>query len=98
MPWENGTVQEQREAFAEAARHSGNFSALCRAYGITRKTGYKWVKRYEEGEILADRNREPHSIAHKTPPGIEAERFCASRAIDSFRTGYGNGSTTVVFM
>jgi len=73
MPWENRTVKEQREGFAEAAQHSGNFSALCRAYGITRKTGYKWVKRYEKGEILTDRSREPHSIPHKTPPEIEAE-------------------------
>ena len=73
MPWESRTVREQREEFAEAAQHCRNFSALCRAYGITRKTGYKWVKRYEEGEILTDRSREPHSIPHKTPPEIEAE-------------------------
>ena len=72
MPWESRTVEEQRKGFAEAAKHSGNFSALCRAYGVTRKTGYKWVKRYEEGESLTDRSREPHSIPHRTPPEIEA--------------------------
>ena len=73
MPWESRTVEEQREGFVKAAQQSRNFSALCREYGITRKTGYKWVKRYEEGELLSDRSREPHSIPHKTPSKIEAE-------------------------
>lgn len=43
MPWERKTVEEQRREFAEAAKESKNFSALCREFGITRKTGYKWV-------------------------------------------------------
>ena len=73
MPWESRTVREQREEFAEAAQHCRNFSELCRAYGITRKTGYKWAERYRQGESLTDRSREPHSIPHKTPPEIEAE-------------------------
>lgn len=73
MPWESRTVKEQREGFAEAAAHSGNFSAVCRAYGITRKTGYKWLERYEAGEELLDRSREPHHIPHKTPREMEAQ-------------------------
>jgi len=73
MPWESRTVKEQREGFAEAAAHSSNFSAVCREYGITRKTGYKWLGRYEAGEELMDRSREPHHIPHKTPPEMEAQ-------------------------
>ena len=73
MPWESKTVKEQRESFAETAEHSSNFSAVCREYGITRKTGYKWLERYRSGEELADRSREPHRIPHKTPPEVEAE-------------------------
>ena len=73
MPWESRTVKEQREGFAETAAHSSNFSAVCREYGITRKTGYKWLERYEAGEELSDRSREPHHIPHKTPPEMEAQ-------------------------
>ena len=71
MPWESRTVKEQREGFVEAAIHQSNFSAVCREYGITRKTGYKWLERYHRGEELVDRSREPHRIPHKTPPDVE---------------------------
>ena len=41
MPWETDTVMKQREHFVEAAqRHEKSFSALCRDYEISRKTGY----------------------------------------------------------
>ena len=73
MPWESRTVKEQREGFVEAATHQSNFSAVCREYGITRKTGYKWVERYQAGEDLEDQSREPHRKPHKTPPEVEAE-------------------------
>ena len=71
MPWESRTVKEQREGFAEAAEHRRNFSALCREYGITRKTGYKWLERYLAGEELVDQSREPHGKPHKTPAEVE---------------------------
>lgn len=48
---------------------------LCDRYGISRKTGYKLVRRFEaEGvEGLADRSRAPHRCPHRTPgPAIEA--------------------------
>lgn len=73
MPWESRTVKEQREGFVEAAVHRSNFSAVCREYGITRKTGYKWVERHLAGEDLIDQSREPHRKPHKTPPEVEAE-------------------------
>ena len=71
MPWESRTVKEQREDFAEAAERSRNFSALCREYGITRKTGYKWLERYLAGEELVDQSREPRGKPHKTPAEVE---------------------------
>jgi transposase InsO family protein len=42
------------------------FVELCERFGISRKQGYKWKERYEEGgvEALADRSRAPHSHAH----------------------------------
>lgn len=48
MPWQNETEEEERRRFASAAMVSGiNFSALCGTHGISRKTGYKWRRRYE---------------------------------------------------
>ena len=48
---------------------------LCEWFGISRKTGYKWIHRYDEGgrEALADRSRAPHHH----PQQIETKRAAA---------------------
>lgn len=70
MPWEKKTVEETREEFVRRARaKEESLSALCRAYGISRPTGYKWLKRSEAGEALSDRSRRPFHTANR----IEAE-------------------------
>lgn len=71
MPWESRTVEELRKEFVLAASGNVNFSALCREFGITRKTGYKWVERYSEGMSLSDKSRKPFNIANKTSDDIE---------------------------
>lgn len=71
MPWESRTVEEQRREFAQAAMHCNNFSALCREYGITRRTGQKWVERYREGQPLSDKSRRPHTSPARTPENVE---------------------------
>jgi transposase InsO family protein len=42
-------------------------SELCNYYGISRKSGYKWLERYRQGglESLPDRSRAPHSHPHE---------------------------------
>jgi putative transposase len=42
---------------------------LCEHYGISRKTGYKWIERYEHGGLanLAERSRRPHVYSTPTP-------------------------------
>ena len=44
------------------------FSDLCAQFEISRKTGYKWLKRYEEHGAagLADRSRRPRDCPHRT--------------------------------
>jgi transposase-like protein len=62
MPWKVCTVTEKREEFVVLSGKEGsNMSALCRHFGISRKTGYEWRKRYGEGamEALQDRSRRP---------------------------------------
>ena len=71
MPWESRTVEEQRREFAEAAMQCSNFSALCREFGISRHTGYKWLKRYAAQEPLADRSRRPYTTPSRTPEEVE---------------------------
>jgi transposase InsO family protein len=38
-----------------------SFSAVCRRFGVSRKTGYKWLERYREAGVegLVDRSRAP---------------------------------------
>ena len=71
MPWECRTVEDQRKEFAQAAERCNNFSALCREFGITRHTGYKWVERYDAGQPLTDRSRRPHTSPSKTSEEVE---------------------------
>ena len=67
MPWEKKTVMEEREAFVAAVRAGeDSVSALCRKYGISRKTGYKWLNREAMGQQLCDQSRCPHRQPSKT--------------------------------
>jgi len=80
MPWEERTVNMSRETFvAEVKAKEKSKSQLCREYGITRKTGDKWLKRYESGECMDDRSHAPFHVANKTPPEKEA-RVLETRA------------------
>lgn len=62
MSWIVKDIELVRMEFVMIAREQGiNIAEACRQYGISRKTGYKWLKRYEmEGMSgLADRSRRP---------------------------------------
>jgi transposase InsO family protein len=73
MPWKESTFMSQRSEFVALARAPGaNFSELCRRFGISRKTGYKWRLADGEGAGLEDRSRRPSGSPWRTPPGLEA--------------------------
>ena len=75
MPWQECSIMSQRLEFVLLARQEdANHSALCRRFGISRKTGYKWLARYDtNGEAgLADRSRRPQHHPAQTPPELEA--------------------------
>lgn len=64
MPWEEVKVVDKRQEFIEFfLKKEHSFSHLCRQFGISRKSGYKWVERYEnEGiEGLIDRSTAPYN-------------------------------------
>lgn len=71
MPWESKTVEKLREEFVCAAEACTNFSSLCREFGITRKTGYKWIERSKAGLCLQDQSRRPIKTANKTNTEVE---------------------------
>lgn len=66
MPWESKTVEEIRKEFITAAQISKNFSSLCRDFGITRKTGYKWLDRWQQEQNLSDRSHARKIVSNKT--------------------------------
>lgn len=66
MPWKEQTVKIMREDFVKRVlAHEKSKSELCREYGISRPTGDKWIKRYQEGEAMNNKSRTPHSIAKR---------------------------------
>ncbi|MEE0682150.1 MAG: IS481 family transposase [Candidatus Gastranaerophilaceae bacterium] len=67
MPWEEKTVAQMREEFINMVQQ-GNYSMteICRQFGVSRKTGYKWLERYKAGEGLEDKSRAPLHQANKT--------------------------------
>ena len=72
MSWETKTVMEQRKEFIIAASaEDANISQLCREFGISRKTGHKWINRAELGLPLCDQSRRPHRQPSKTAVEIE---------------------------
>jgi len=59
VPWkETCTMDERMKFIAYYLEHEWPLAALCREFGISRKTGYKWIGRYLEGG-LEDRSRAP---------------------------------------
>jgi len=63
MPWQETHVMDERMEFViDWRREEWSFAALCRHYGISRRTGYKWVARFaSEGlDGLKDRSRAAH--------------------------------------
>jgi len=69
MAWKEVLPMEERARFVlEVEREEMNFSELCHRYAVSRKTGYKWIKRYRaEGlDGVRDRSSKPLSCPHKT--------------------------------
>lgn len=61
-------------------------STLCEAYGISRKTGHKWIKRYKECGVdgLKNISKRPHNNPFRTP-------FHIKREVIDLRKRYGWG-------
>lgn len=81
MPWKVETLMSAREEFIALALADGvNMSELCRRMGISRKTGYKTLRRYAQSgaDGLQDRSHRTHTCPHRTSREME-ERIIALR-------------------
>jgi transposase InsO family protein len=74
MPWNEVSVMDQRREFVRLALVEGaNRRELCRRFGISAGTGYKWLQRSDAGEVgLADRSRRPLTSPKRSAANVEA--------------------------
>lgn len=74
MGWDSKNIMDLRLEFVKFATQEGaNRRALCRQYGISAKTGYKWIRRFEQGDtVLTDQCRRPLHSPSRTAAHIEA--------------------------
>lgn len=73
MAWRESRVVDERVRFIAAVAESDEpFAELCRQFGVSRKTGYKWVERYElHGPgALEDRTPVPKRCPHRLPDPV----------------------------
>lgn len=70
MPWREIKPMDQKILFiADHLRGLYSHTELCERYGISRKTGYKWLARYQQTELegLSEQSRRPHHSPLSTP-------------------------------
>jgi transposase-like protein len=61
-------VDQKRLFVADYQRGSFSMAELCRRYGVSRPTGYKWIERFEGEGVpgLEERSRRPRGCSHET--------------------------------
>src|SRR5208283_4760972 len=83
MPWKVSGVMDERARFVlEYERGEASMAELCRVYGISRKTGYKWWQRYGEVGIkgLEDLSRASGRHPNQMAEEIEEQLLALRRA------------------
>jgi transposase InsO family protein len=76
MPWRTMDVWEQRVRFVmQASQEPGNLAGVCREFGISRPTGYLWLRRYQaQGAAgLSEQSRRPRHVPERTPAAMEEQ-------------------------
>ena len=73
MPWSETSPMQERIRFVKDHRSGVHeMRELCTRYGISRKTGYKWIHRFEEEGAagLENRSRAPHRCEHRMSDAV----------------------------
>lgn len=95
MPWLETDVRDQRVQFVVTVRRgTTTVTETCRAFGISRKTGYKWLAREAEAgsvAVLADRSRRPHQSPRRTGAAV-------TRRVGELRATFGWGGAKLAVL
>lgn len=75
MPWKETRVDEERLKFIGACLDEASgwtMTEVCAAFGISRKSGYKWLQRYRDAGLdgLRERSRAPRHHPNGTPAAM----------------------------
>ena len=75
MPWKESIIMDERLKFIGRLLEGEKMAELCREFGISRKTGYKFWHRYKDIGLrgLTDRARRPMRYANQLPVQINKE-------------------------
>jgi putative transposase len=73
MPWQECNPMDERLKFIGRLLDGEKMAELCREFGVSRKTGYKILNRYNTCGLqgLTDRSRRPYRQANQLPLQIE---------------------------
>ncbi|MGI9462796.1 MAG: IS481 family transposase [Aestuariivirgaceae bacterium] len=73
MPWKECSLMDERLKFIARLLDGEQMAVVCRDFNISRKTGYKLLKRYRDSGVhgLTDRSRRPYRHANQLPVQIE---------------------------
>ncbi len=83
MPWKETCAMDERFLMmSEYRRGEVSVSELCRRYGVSRKTGYKWIERFEAEGFggLDDRSHAPRHCPHTLSEKIRERILDVRRA------------------
>jgi transposase InsO family protein len=103
MPWKEINVMDQRTEFiVRVFKQNAPFNSVCQDFGISPKTGYKWLNRFiEEGiDGLEDRSRRPHRHSSQLTEDVICRliklktahmNWGPKKIADLYAKQYGNG-------
>ncbi len=83
MPWKETCALDERMRFVmEYELGEESMAALCRIYGVSRKTGYKWMDRFADSGVLGlvDQGRAPHRHPNEVSRQVEQAVLAARQA------------------
>jgi putative transposase len=83
MPWRETCAMDERGLLVlDFCKGEMSIAELCRQYGVSRKTGYKWIARYEAEGLagLEDRSHAPNECPHRISESVRYQVLAVRRA------------------
>src|SRR5260370_32747647 len=83
MPWKSISIMQSRQEFVGLAEQGDvSVAELCRRFGISRQTGFGYLRRHREAgaDGLLDRSCRPHGSPRRSSAEIEAQVIALRQA------------------